>query len=169
MSTDTKKKDDAVLPHHFISLAIAATGKSNQEIAEEIGMSRGNVIAMIRSGSMKLPINRVSAMAKAVNVDPVTLLRKVMTPGDLEVLKTLEEVAGTRAISENEFGLIEFVRHHSKNLDIAWQSRPEFAEPLLEAIERIKNRESRESVRQIDKLHSEDKRYAPAKTAKKRA
>lgn len=64
------KKDDAVLPHHFISLAIAATGKSNQEIADEIGIPRGNVIAMIRSGSMKLPINRVAAMAKAIEVDP---------------------------------------------------------------------------------------------------
>jgi hypothetical protein len=163
------KKEDAVLPHHFISLAIAATGKSNQEIAEEIGIPRGNVIAMIRTGSMKLPINRVSAMAKAIDVDPITLLRKVMSQGEAEILKSIEEITGSRAVSANEFGLVQFVRHHSNNLDIAWSSRPEFAEALLESIERIKTRESREAVRQLSNLHAEDKRYAAVKTTRKRA
>lgn len=92
-----------------------------------------------------------------------------MSHGDAEVLKAIEEITGSRAVTNNEFALIEFIRHHSKNLDIAWSSRPEFAEPLLESIERIKQRESREAVRQVENLHSEDNRYAPAKATKKRA
>ena len=165
--TTAKKKDDAVLPHHFISLAISATGKSNQEIADEIGIPKGNVVAMIRSGSMKLPINRVAAMAKAIDVDPMKLLRVVMSEGDAALLKAIEEIAGTRVVTENEFALIEFIRHHSKNLDIDWKSRPEFSEPLLESIERLRQRESREAVRQVQTLHDSDNRFAAAK--KKRA
>ncbi|SIT18816.1 hypothetical protein SAMN05421759_1356 [Roseivivax lentus] len=42
----------------LIADAIDASGKTQREIAEEIGFPRGNVISMLRSGEMRLPIER---------------------------------------------------------------------------------------------------------------
>lgn len=155
-----KALDDAVLSHHFISIAISASGKSNQEIAEECGFLRGNVVAMIRSGAMKLPINRVLRLAKAVDVDPITLLRKTMSNQDAVLLKAIEEILGAHAISEKEFALIQFVRAKSGNLDIEWTSRPEFVAGIEPAIVEIRKREGKEAVRQVKTLHEGDNRYA---------
>ena len=47
----------------FVSIAVAASGKSEEQIAKEVGYAKPNVITMIREGTAKLPVNKVNALA----------------------------------------------------------------------------------------------------------
>ena len=51
--------------------------KTQAEIAEEAGFVNPNMVTMIKQGATKLPIDRVPALAKALEVDPA--LRNVST------------------------------------------------------------------------------------------
>ena len=48
--------------------------KSQGEVATEAGFNNPNMISLIKSGSTRLPLDRVPAMAKALEVDPAYLL-----------------------------------------------------------------------------------------------
>ena len=53
--------------------------KTQAEIAEEAGFVNPNMVTMIKKGSTKLPIDRVPALAKALESDPALLLRLSVT------------------------------------------------------------------------------------------
>lgn len=79
----------------LLARAIQSCGKSQREIAEEVGFLRPNVISMLKTGEMRLPIERVPAFAKATGTDPALLLDTAMNeymPGTwkaiLSVLQT---------------------------------------------------------------------------------
>lgn len=74
------------------------SGKTHAQIGEEMGYgSQGSkLIEMFISGRSKLPINKVSAFARAVNTDPAALLRVVLHEYSPDTLKAIEEVAGRR-------------------------------------------------------------------------
>ena len=62
-----------VMPHsptaRLIADALDASGKTQREVAEEVGFPRGNVISMLRSGEMRLPIERAPALARALGIN----------------------------------------------------------------------------------------------------
>ena len=47
--------------------------KTQAEIAKEAGFINPNMVAMIKQGATKLPIDRVPALAKALDSDPALL------------------------------------------------------------------------------------------------
>lgn len=49
--------------------------KTQAEIAEASGFINPNVISMLKSGSSKLPLDRVPALARALECDPALLMR----------------------------------------------------------------------------------------------
>ena len=53
----------------MIADAIEASGKTQREIAEEMGLLRPNVISMLKSGEMTMPIERIPAFSKATGID----------------------------------------------------------------------------------------------------
>ena len=59
---------------NFISERIAFCEKTQVQIAKEIGISNPNFLSMIKTGKTKLPLPRVSAVAKALETDPFRLL-----------------------------------------------------------------------------------------------
>lgn len=58
----------------FIQTAIANCGKTQKRIAEEVGFSSPNIIAMIKYGTTRLPFDKIAPIAKALNVNPAYLL-----------------------------------------------------------------------------------------------
>ncbi len=86
------------IPFHDESVAAlvthfqAATGASDDQIAAAIGYESGRVITMITGGRMKLPVNKVQALAKAIGVDAVRVLRAVLADGSPGLLGVLEEI-----------------------------------------------------------------------------
>ena len=59
---------------------------SQAAIAAEAGFVNPNIVSMLKSGSSKLPLDRVPSLARALGCDPAYLLRL-----------TLEQVAGDTA------------------------------------------------------------------------
>jgi hypothetical protein len=66
----TTKQDVAkFLTHH-----IKKSGKTHEEIAREAGFNGANYISMLKTGKSKVPLLRIPALAKAVEVEPKELL-----------------------------------------------------------------------------------------------
>lgn len=61
----------------YLAQQIILCGKSQKEIAEEVGYEKPNVITMMKQGHTKIPIVKVGAFARALEVDPAYLLRLV--------------------------------------------------------------------------------------------
>jgi transcriptional regulator with XRE-family HTH domain len=59
----------------FITDAIAASPKSQREIADEMGLDSSNLITMYKSGASRVPPNRLHSLAIALNIDAWSLVR----------------------------------------------------------------------------------------------
>src|SRR3954471_16907240 len=94
----------------YLAAQIALSGKSQAEIAREVGYPRPNVINMIKQGAIKLPMNKVGPFAKSLGVDPMHLLRMTLTEYLPETWAALEQTMGRALITESEQRLLEVVR-----------------------------------------------------------
>lgn len=54
---------------------LLAHRKTQKEIAHEAGFVNGNLISMMKSGASKIPLDRVPALARALETDPAHLMR----------------------------------------------------------------------------------------------
>jgi transcriptional regulator with XRE-family HTH domain len=108
--------------HDFISKQIdvvkAASGKTQREIAAEVGYEKPNMIAMMRAGDVKVPLDKVPALAKALHVDPAFLLRLAMNQYWPEMADAIAQIFGT-ICTANEVEILEHIRKVSKNTDPA--------------------------------------------------
>lgn len=75
----------------FISHRIQVIGKSQTEIAHEVGFDRPNMITMIKQGKTKLPMAKIGPMAIALEADPVALMKLCMSAYYPDTWKRLEE------------------------------------------------------------------------------
>lgn len=110
----------------FLHIKIDESSKTQREIAKEIGYDNPNVLSMMKHGETKVPLEKIPAFAKALNVDPGNLLRLGLEqywPGLRDVIKN---VFGHIA-SENELALLKPVRVAFRDAD------PAFSETEIEA------------------------------------
>lgn len=94
----------------YISSQLASSDKTHREIAAEIGLPNANTLSMIGTSTLKLPIKRVGALAKALDIDPTHLLRLVLTEYAPDVLEAVESVLQRPLLSANEAALIDALR-----------------------------------------------------------
>jgi hypothetical protein len=96
----------------YIERQIALCGRSQREIASELGYQNHNVISMIKQGQTKLPLDKVGLMAKALGVDPMYLLRLVMSEYSPKAWETVEQILQTKTSPDgNEKALLDFIRN----------------------------------------------------------
>jgi hypothetical protein len=95
----------------FMTKRIDELGKPNREIAQLAGFTGGpNIISMIKNGDVKLPLERVVPMARALGADPKSLMRMALEqymPFDKypEIASVLSDI-----LSDNEREILEFIR-----------------------------------------------------------
>lgn len=94
----------------FLADQIATIDKTQREIAEQCGFEHPNVITMFKNGSTKVPINRIAALAKALEVDPVYLLRLVMLEYMPDTWEHVENIMRSTILTANELELIHSFR-----------------------------------------------------------
>jgi hypothetical protein len=95
----------------FIGQQIAISGVSQRAIATACGYSNANMITMIKKGATKLPLNKVAHMARALNADPVHLLRLAISEYEPETWSVIVRILGTRvSVTDAEVCLLELVR-----------------------------------------------------------
>ena len=99
----------------FISQRIDESDKSQRDIAAESGFDNPNVLTMLKQGLTKVPLRRVGALAKALNVDPAHLLRLVMGEYMPDTWAAVEDVLGGTMLTKNERELIACYRRVSSD------------------------------------------------------
>ena len=62
----------------FVAERIEATGQLQKDIAAKVGFDKPNMITMIKQGRTRLPLDKVGAMALALETDPRLLLQMCM-------------------------------------------------------------------------------------------
>lgn len=97
--------------------------KTQAQIAEEAGFINPNMIAMLKSGSTKLPLDRVPSLAAALECDPRLLFNLALEPlgGDTTV-RAIEDIFGV-VVKKNEAAWIQELRDVSGNTDPSLTSR----------------------------------------------
>lgn len=103
------KKRPKVKFHEFLSNQIAICGRQQNEIAEELGYERPNIITMFKKGQTKVPIEKVPALARAIGVDQAFLMRMAMYEYMPETMKAIEQTFGT-ILTDNEEEIIAALR-----------------------------------------------------------
>ena len=91
--------------------------KSQIEIASIAGFPNPNMLAMLKNGSSKLPIDRVPGLAKALDCDPklLCLLALAQIFGDTTE-RVIREIFGT-IVSRNEVVWLDAIRQASGGSD----------------------------------------------------
>jgi hypothetical protein len=87
--------------------------KSQAEIATEAGFSNANMMSMLKAGSVRLPLDRVPALALALETDPahLFLLAIEQLAGDTTAM-AFQKIFGT-VVTENELDWVRAVREAS--------------------------------------------------------
>jgi transcriptional regulator with XRE-family HTH domain len=101
----------------FISFHLSISDRSQKEIAEEIGFEKPNVLTMIKQGTTKLPLARVGAFAKALDVDAAYLLRLALQEYTPETWAAIEDVFSGRLLTQNELLLVKVFRRFTNDTD----------------------------------------------------
>ena len=97
--------------------------KTQAEIAEEAGFVNPNMVTMIKKGATKLPVDRVPALAKALDCDPALLLRLALEQSEGSTAATaIYEIIG-QPITKNEMAWINEIREASGDTDPRMTSR----------------------------------------------
>lgn len=102
--------------HHVISALIELSPKTQMEIAAELGFSKPNIVSMFKSGATKVPIERLPALAKILDVDPAYLLRLALQEYMPKLLTLIESSCGF-TVTENEKEIIKELRLCTSDLD----------------------------------------------------
>jgi transcriptional regulator with XRE-family HTH domain len=101
--------------------------KSQREIASEIGYDKPNMISMFKRGEARVPLDKIPALAKAINVDPAFLFRLAMEQYWPDAAAALAPVFKTM-ISRNEEQIILHLRKITNDADPALT--PDLAQKL---------------------------------------
>jgi hypothetical protein len=125
----------------YIEQQVAICGRSQKEIADEIGYPNANIITMFKKGLTKVPLPKVGVLAKALGVDPAFMMRLVMGEYMPETWEALEQIFGTeKFVTADELALIKFLRKETKNMPIDL-SIAENRQALSAALVEIANRD----------------------------
>lgn len=91
--------------------------KTQGEIATQAGFTNTNFLSMLKTGTSKLPIDRVPDLARALEADPAYLLRMTLEQQLGEVAaRAVNDLFGT-PLSKNERAWIDELRDASDQLD----------------------------------------------------
>lgn len=76
--------------------------RTQREIAAEAGFARPNIISMFKSGESKVPLDRIPALARALDADPAHLFRLAAIDVWPELAPVVDEVFGRQLASKHE-------------------------------------------------------------------
>lgn len=120
------QKAPAVPFHVQLSKWLDEADVTNVDVARRLGYSRPNIIAMMRTGSMKVPLNRIAELADILKMNRLTLLKAALTEYDPALLETLNKMMGKSLVSPNELAVVELLRSTLSGSDIDLTQNDEF-------------------------------------------
>lgn len=103
----------------FLRDAISESPKTQREIAREIGLPNANALSMMKSGECKVPISRIPALSKALNVDCELFLKIALCEYHPEIWMVIEDLIRHR-FTEFEQELLGTYAFHCDGYDLQW-------------------------------------------------
>lgn len=118
----------------FLTFHVERSPKLQQQIAEEAGLQKQNIISMMKTGVTKLPMARIPDMAKALDVDPKKLFQLAIEEYMPDLANVIAEVSDCKMIlSTNEEKIIKKIRSLSKNTDPKlWARNEDYLKSFVE-------------------------------------
>lgn len=91
-------------------------GRTNEDVAGELGYRSPNMISMWRTGKTRVPLERIPDIARLMKVDVAALLNLWFEQswGERSDAKQLMKLFGSRLLHDNELPLMEAVRSVNK-------------------------------------------------------
>ena len=89
------------------------------ELARALGYDQEHVVELITQGRMRLPINKVNKLARALSLDPKLVLRLAMESSAPGLLDAIEDVLNPLKLSGSEERLIKHCRKLARGRDAA--------------------------------------------------
>ena len=86
------------------------------EIGHKMGYPRGHIISMFRADQAKVPLDKIPALAEALQVDVAHMMRLGLEQHWPEPIDPLTKMF-SRIVTENEFELIQGIRQRTKDSD----------------------------------------------------
>jgi transcriptional regulator with XRE-family HTH domain len=110
-----KDKPVSITVADYIADRLASIDKTQRQIAEECGFESPNIITMFKQGRMKLPLDRIGTLAKALDVDAAYLLRLAMQEYLPNTWAEVEDIFKSTILTENELHLVRNYRELTGN------------------------------------------------------
>jgi hypothetical protein len=102
----------------LISSRIDESAKTQREIAMECGWSP-NVITMVKTGEMRLPLDKVGQLASAININPGILFWMVMKEYAPDTLNAIETDVTDLVVHPHELAVLAAYRKLAGGTDVA--------------------------------------------------
>lgn len=93
----------------LVTEQIRKVGKKQLEIAEEAGFDHPNVITMIKQGRTKLPLGKIGLVAKALEIDPIYLLKLCIEEYQPETWEAIGPLLD-EMVTEDELHIVRIIR-----------------------------------------------------------
>jgi hypothetical protein len=84
-------------------------GLDDEAVAAAVGYTPA-VVVMLRSGVMRLPVNKVSAFAKTLQIDRTVLLKAVLGEAGSDLWEAIAPLLPLGELSETEVNLVRHLR-----------------------------------------------------------
>jgi hypothetical protein len=106
------KKDQPYTVAEYFSNQVAANQKTLAGLSADIGGAmQPNMLSMIRNGRVKIPLQHVGKVARALNIDPVFFMKMCLREYQPDMWIAVEEtLAGQPMLTRNEQKFIEELR-----------------------------------------------------------
>ena len=109
-----------------LKIRMAELEVKNVDLQKALGYAAPNVIAMMKSGSMRLPESKAIEVADILQLDRIFVLGKVVSEHDPQLWDAIISVAGDRLVSANELALVYWLRQVLKGHDVNLTESAEF-------------------------------------------
>jgi transcriptional regulator with XRE-family HTH domain len=86
--------------------------KTQAQVAKEAGFPHPNMLSMVKHGKSRLPLERVPALAEALEIDAALLFRTVLAENCPGYERVVIRIFGA-VLTEEERDMIAFIRHVS--------------------------------------------------------
>jgi hypothetical protein len=94
----------------FVSCWLRKSGKTQVEIAREVGLRNPNFLSMINKGKARIPMNRIPALAKALQVCPRDLFFRCLEEYEPELLETIHSILPGAFLSDEQLETLDLFR-----------------------------------------------------------
>lgn len=109
-----KKNPQATPSSQWLAEAQAKVGVPDNKLAYAMGYESATVIELMKTGQMRVPVNKTMQLARVLRLKPGAVLRRLLEDMDPELLSAIEQCVGPLELSSEEQALILAVRKCSR-------------------------------------------------------